>query len=114
MLHLSAWNTFESLLQLCFWTVHLARNNIEKIPVQNMSVFSGLGSTLAKQFGKRDAVPFLAGAIGAFILLPKFAYDESNYAVRFINQFFSVIVQLRFFLFFCCLCKIFYNVSIHL
>ena len=62
-----------------------------------MSVFSGLGSTLAKQFGKRDAVPFLAGAIGAFILLPKFAYDESNYAVRFINQFFSVIVQLRFF-----------------
>jgi hypothetical protein len=79
-----------------------------------MSVFSGLGSTLAKQFGKRDAVPFLAGAIGAFILLPKFAYDESNYAVRFINQFFSVIVQLRFFLFFCCLCKIFYNVSIHL
>ena len=48
-----------------------------------MSVWSGIGSTLGKQFAKRDALPFLAGAIGAFVLLPKFAYDESMYAVSF-------------------------------
>ena len=46
------------------------------------SIWSGIGSTLGKQFAKRDAIPFLGGAIGAFLLLPKFAYDESNYAVR--------------------------------
>ena len=51
------------------------------------SIWSGIGSTLGKQFAKRDAVPFLAGAIGAFLLLPKFAYDESNYAVRYISLF---------------------------
>ena len=45
------------------------------------SIWSGIGATLGKQFAKRDAIPFLGGAIGAFLLLPKFAYDESNYAV---------------------------------
>jgi hypothetical protein len=50
--------------------------------ISNMaSIWSGIGSTLGKQFAKRDAIPFLGGAIGAFLLLPKFAYDESNYAV---------------------------------
>ena len=53
-----------------------------------MSVWSGIGSTLGKQFAKRDALPFLAGAIGAFVLLPKFAYDESMYAVSFWYFFF--------------------------
>ena len=44
------------------------------------SIWSGLGSTLGRQFGKRDAIPFLAGAVGAFVLLPKFAYSEEDLA----------------------------------
>ena len=44
------------------------------------SFFSGLGATLAKEAGRSESAPFVYGIFGAFLLLPKFAYDESNYA----------------------------------
>jgi len=47
------------------------------------SIWSGLGSTLGRQFGKRDAIPFLAGAVGALVLLPKFAYSEDDFATSY-------------------------------
>lgn len=42
-----------------------------------MSWLSGLGAGLAKQVAKPDTLPFAIGAVAAFVLLPKFAYDAS-------------------------------------
>ena len=40
-----------------------------------MSWLSGLGAGLAKQISKPDTLPFAVGAVAAFVILPKFAYD---------------------------------------
>mmetsp|Transcript_98510 Transcript_98510/g.239643 ORF Transcript_98510/g.239643 Transcript_98510/m.239643 type:complete len:106 (-) Transcript_98510:99-416(-) len=40
-----------------------------------MSWLSGLGAGLAKQISKRDTLPFAVGAVAAYVILPKFAYN---------------------------------------
>lgn len=46
--------------------------------IMSKSFFSGLGATLAKEAGRSESAPFVYGIFGAFLLLPKFAYDDED------------------------------------
>jgi hypothetical protein len=48
---------------------------------QGSNVFANFSKTLASRVSKKDSIPFVAGLIGAFVLLPKMAYDEADFPV---------------------------------